>query len=326
MITFEVSTWAQIVNIATQSQADAFTENVTIKLIADIDCNDSIPEGVESTLNFKFLKNASMSITIDGGYDDVYTNRHVIRNLRTHILNPVYIFRGTNASTGSSAAFHFTLRNIDFINLILDKELLFLNSVWTPIDIVNCRFAGERSCSVFAGYFNANYTHNIIRSYFNMEYSDIAPTLNELLIFRAGGGTATLSSLKMAFCRIVESYDGWQPDDTKHCTSFGNAILSGCRISGEIVGGSVLTLTTKYDQDSSVQNVIDADLKTTAEQGTTITVNAPDGVWRNDIHSTDASITTTYAYTNTNQYALPETPADMVNTRKLRDDGFDVVV
>lgn len=323
MPTFEVSTWAEIANLATQSQADAFTDDVTIKLTSDIDCNSEIPEGVESTLNFKTRKNAVVTVTIDGYYEvNGEAKSHVIRNLRTHVTTPVYIFKATNASTVSAAGIALMLRNIDFINLILDKEIIYTSESSQQIGIYNCRFVGKRSCNLFVGRYNK--AHSLTKCYFNVKYSDVSPTLAKLLIFRSAT-SSSITDLSMNFCRVVESYNGWQPDNTKSCTSFGNAKLNGCYISGEIVGGSVLTLTSMYAQDSSIQNVIDADLKTTAEQSTTITVNAPEGVWRNDIHSTDTTVTATYTYTNTNQYALPETPSDMVNTTKLYNDGFDVV-
>ena len=45
MATHEVSTWAELAEaIRTAAGGD------TIKLIADIDCNDEIPEGVSSTI------------------------------------------------------------------------------------------------------------------------------------------------------------------------------------------------------------------------------------------------------------------------------------
>ena len=47
MATYEVSTWAELV----ARMADTTLETRTIKLTADIDCNDSIPEGVASTIN-----------------------------------------------------------------------------------------------------------------------------------------------------------------------------------------------------------------------------------------------------------------------------------
>ena len=110
MLTYEVSTWQHLVNIATQSQADAFRDSVTMKLMEDIDCNSEIPEGVETMLNFR-VNGTGSTITIDGDYEeDGVHKRHIIRNLRTHIVTPVQIFN-TNQNS-------FILRNIDFKNLI----------------------------------------------------------------------------------------------------------------------------------------------------------------------------------------------------------------
>ena len=79
MATVNVSTWAELANAIQASYDDA---SITINLTADIDCNNEIPLGVET------------KITTPEYWDRTYTiegNHHVIRNLRTHITNPVDI-------------------------------------------------------------------------------------------------------------------------------------------------------------------------------------------------------------------------------------------
>ena len=312
--TYEVETWQDIVNLATQSQADAFRDNIIIKLTKDIDCNREIPYGVESTLLFNVISSARR-ITFDGGYEVNGELRcHEIRNLRTHYANPVTIFKGGY----SSGSLPLTFKNIDFINLTLDEYLAYsaTNNGGGTITLIvtNCRFVGKRSHKIFYG---SGSGFAFTSCYFNM------PSSNDRFIVMAPSDDT--KSKDAYFCWFREKYGGWtvSDSDTGH-SSFGNMRVSGCYVDGEIVGDSIITLTSKYAADSAVQNVIDADLSVLAAEGTTITVNAPKGVWRNDIYSTDSSIVGTYSYTNTNNDAIPESPADMTNVNKLSSDGLDV--
>jgi hypothetical protein len=88
MATIEVSTWAELA-----AAVRAANSGDTIKLIADIDCNDEIPEGVSSTINSPISIN---TLTITGEYtEDNVTKSHVIKNLRTSSSIPVPIFKFT---------------------------------------------------------------------------------------------------------------------------------------------------------------------------------------------------------------------------------------
>ena len=92
MATYEVSTWAQL-----RSAITSVASGDTIKLIADIDCNDEIPEGVASTILLSVF-----TLTIDGGYvEDGVTKRHEIRNLRTSASSPASIFKIQASSDGT---------------------------------------------------------------------------------------------------------------------------------------------------------------------------------------------------------------------------------
>ena len=113
MATYNVSTWEQLVE-ALQADVDSNVTD-TITLTADIDCNYSIPLGVQSTIYIGHPAYQSEYGTkvIDG-------QGHVIRNLRTHIVSPVPIFRYEYDSYAKAKAIW---KNIDFINLCLDDYL-----------------------------------------------------------------------------------------------------------------------------------------------------------------------------------------------------------
>ena len=310
MLTFEASTWQHLVNIATQSQADTFRDSVTIKLTADIDCNDEIPEGVETVLYFK-VNGSGSTITIDGDYEeDGVHKRHIIRNLRTHIVTPVQIFN-TNQNS-------FILRNIDFKNLILDN-LLVGGGNNGPTIITNCRFIGRRSVVAFKG---SNGGIRLTSCFFNLPYEVDAPTNDKIpLASVPSSGTTKTAN----FCWFREKYSGWIPSTSYPMTSFGNLILSGCYADGEVVCGESCVFTAQYATDSIIQNAMNVDIKTQAAAGATIAVSAPKGIWKNDIQSASGA-SETYAYTNVNEaYAIPESPADMKNAQELWADGFDIV-
>lgn len=316
MITREAGSWADLVTISNETKASPLSDFLCIKLVANIDCNLEIPEGVAETLEFHF-NTTNQKLIIDGG---TLTQRHMIRNLRTHYQNPVPIFK---AQTSYDSGVRMAVRNIDFMHLILDDYLLYCFGSYSAIAndyglaVSNCRFKGHRSSKMFYGSHENGYI--LSSCAFDMPSSD------DMLICTAGSNLSNRPH-NAYFCRFKEAYGGWEIDDSSPCTSFGNMQVSGCIVEGEIVGGEVLTLTNNYTFDSTVQNVIDADLRTTAEAGSTITVNAPKGIWKNDIRSTDSSITSAYQYINGNQSAIPETPVDMINASKLYTDGFDITV
>ena len=124
MAVVEVGTWADLVTQLAVS-------NNTVKLANDIDCNDEIPMGVAS------------SVTVASDFDG---QGHTIRNLRSHLTSPVTIFKTSGPSEGTR-----TFRNIDFVNLILDKGngadivLIQSNFFSSRLNITNCRFVGRRN-------------------------------------------------------------------------------------------------------------------------------------------------------------------------------------
>lgn len=327
-VTYEVETWSELVAAFTNGGETITDGSRIIKLMNDIDCNAEIPEGVAETLLAKYNVASDRYVEINGEYkENGETKRRKIINLRTHIINPVKIFRVNNISSGDSAGAGLTLRGIDFINLILDQRLAS-GVRWastSPLAATNCRFVGKRSTNIFdSEYYGANIV--LTSCFFNVPYKSSEPTFKTFCIAKPPDGKNRIQ--KAYYCYFVESDSGLTPDDTKPCTSFGKMQLSGCRAEGETTFGDVLTFTDQSMATTRVQNVMDIDLKTTATEGTTITVNAPYGVWRDDIHSTDSAITNTYEYTNVNgdNYSIPETPERMKDAEALSKDGLDIGV
>lgn len=315
MIEIEVSTWAELVSAYTNDGV-SYTDNVTIKLIGDINCNDEIPEGVETTI-VPHLSSNSHILIVDGSYEvNGEVRNHVIRNLRTHIISPVNIFRCAVGGT--------TFKNIDFINLVLDRAFAQIaQNTNAKASVFNrCRFVGKRTYNLWDTIWSSKTAggFKLYSCFFNVPYIKTPYVIADIPLER---NNATGSSLKYYsyayFCRFVES------DDTlTGITSCSNLKLSGCRVQGKLTSSSPITITSQYEYDSVIQNVVDLTLKTTAEQGTTVVVNAPKGVWKDAIYSTDSTILTPYQYTNTNPLAIPESPADMIDVSELYSDGFDV--
>ena len=309
MIEKEAYSWQDIV--------DAFddnSDNITIKLMRDIDCNDEIPQGVESTLIFS---GSSYTYTIDGAYEvNGEVRNRVIRNLRTHVITPVNIFRAAVAGA--------TFKNIDFINLVLDRALVQIaqNVNARAVSFNCCRFVGRRTYNLWdtIGSSKTLAGFKLYSCFFNIPYIKTPYVVADIPLERNNATGSNLKYYSYAyFCRFVES------DDTlTGITSCSNLKLSGCRVQGKLTSSSPITITSQYDYDSVIQNVVDLTLKTTEEQGTTVVVNAPKGVWKDAIYSTDSTILTPYQYTNTNPLAIPESPADMIDVTDLYSDGFDV--
>ena len=152
MATYEVSTWNELITELSTLR----TEAVIIKLTADIDCNDEIPLGVASTITI--WNSAAYPMTVTGAYvENGVTKNHVIRNLRTHVVNPVNIFYPrSNIDSGQNQS-SLTFNNIDFINLVLDSATLCLSPdsgviYNNKLTFNRCRFVGRRNCYLISAY------------------------------------------------------------------------------------------------------------------------------------------------------------------------------
>lgn len=308
MATYEAATWSEL---ATLAATKTFGTNDIIKITADIDCNSEIPEGVPSTLEFQYASGVgtACTVTLDGSYEENGTTKsRTIRNLRTNISSPVEIFLCEN----------IILKNLDFKNLIIDKNLCRGKRGGSTCNLIKCRFVGKRS-EYLVGQTGSENNMTFTSCAFNMQFVGS----NKVYIPLNGAGSGHYATAK--FCRFKETYGGWDVSQG-YDTSTKFMRLIGCYISGEIVGDSSIVITDNYSYDSVIQNVLDAELKTKAASGTTISVSAPKGVWKNLILPFDGSSTTPYTYTNVSStLAIPESPSDMTDTTKLYNDGFDVV-
>lgn len=304
MATYEVSTWEELVALTSGTYANGDI----IKIINDIDCNDSIPEGVPATLQF----NASSGslITISGEYTEGNKKKkHVIRNLRTNITSPAPIF-----SCGSGA--HIKLLGLDFLNLILDQTLIKTYTNSSNIYITRCRFVGRRTYCLIGDYLK-DYKIHLVSCFFNVPF--VGTNRNHIPI-----ALGASNGCEAFFCWFRETYGDWDVS-YGYDTSAKILKLTGCYFDGVIVSDDTIVITDRYSYNATIQSVVDAFIRTKSAESTTISVSAPKGVWKDLIRAVDGD-EIEYDYTNVNTpAAIPETPANMINPTKLYNDGFDVV-
>lgn len=314
MATREVSTWAQLVSAITSAVSGDI-----IKLIADIDCNDEIPEGVSSTIS-----RTVAYFKLDGEYtENGVTKRHVIKNLKN---NSVTIFKiKTELNTDN-----MTIKGIDFINLMLSAPLL---ESYNPISgnnsilIQNCRFTGKRTDHLIKVSRESTIyksTFNFKRCYCNIPYNGNA--LNKLpLISLYADGIGYMSN-----CRIRETFiNTYTPSSTDGDTSCSvfNMRLSGCRVEGEVVSGKY----PRYHSDAVIsgytpgsQNVYDVDFKLTNDTDTSVPLYAFKGVVKVPIRKKDDE-STTYTISSASTGVIQATESQMQDTDWLIQQGFDIV-
>lgn len=313
MATREVSTWAELAAaIRTAAGGD------TIKLIADIDCNNEIPEGVSSTIETRQI-NGTLTITGEYTENDV-TKRHVIRNLRTSTSSPVAIFRMNGYYTSTT-----NVQGIDFLNLISAAPLMEVRetgSDYHKMNIRNCRFTGKRTDYLIYLYYDTYlYMYNC---YFNVYYNGNNETKVPLCYLD------TIGRGYMSNCRIRETFAGtYTPSSTDGVATCGvfNMRLSGCRVEGEVVSGKY----PRYHHNNALsnytpssQNVYDVDFKLTNDADTSVPLYAFKGVVKVPIRKKDAE-TTTYEITSASTGVIQATESQMQDTDWLIQNGFDIV-
>lgn len=317
MATREVSTWAEL-----EAAVRAAARGDTIKLIADIDCNDEIPEGVTSTIKLPNTSFANAAITITGEYtENNVTKRHVIKNLRTSISSPVPIFEFQGYGDTST----LNIKGIDFLNLVLGAVLVQTDLVSYNshiLNIRNCRFTGKRT--TYLVYLNNNGTLNIFNSYFNIPYYGTTVGGNKLCYITITGNGY------MSNCRIREAFTGtYTPSTTDGDTtcSVSPMRLSGCRVEGEVVSGKY----ARYHPDATMngytpaaQNVYDVDFKLINDADTSVPLYAFKGVVKIPIRKKDAE-TTTYEISSASTGVIQATESQMQDTNWLIQQGFDIV-
>lgn len=337
MVTVEVSNWTELVTALSTDTS----EEKTIKLIADIDCNDTIPAGVASSITVYNSK--KYPLVIDGSYTQGgKTKNHIIKNLRTNITSPVYIFSLTYNSGSSGTTdnvLDITFQNIDFLNLILDRPLIGNldggRSYNEKVRFTSCRFVGKRKQFLVIGSSWRSSDNNgliFTSCYFNVPYmpDDTSRTYVPLV----GDWVSSSDGACFAnYCRFVESYNGWSTGQfspgivTDPQASTYNFKLNGCYVEGTVVFYNSLGITKYYSYDSSMQNVIDADLRdnSNTSAGATLRVTVPKGVYKNLIRKYGDD---TVVYYDDKYYSssISATPEQMQDPAWLASQGFDVVV
>lgn len=342
MAIYEVSTWAELI----ARMADTTRETRTIKLTADIDCNDAVPFGPTSTIDI--IGSIECYCTIDGSYtENGVTKNHVIRNLRTNVTSPVDIFnfRAHNPYSGTSDLFKIgvTIQNIDFVNTVLNNASMFRLTRYeyasgdsgNTVKFKNCSFVGRRN-RYLIGTINTNANSLTFEScFFNIPYKP-SDTSNTYVPLNADWGGYAYAN----YCRFRESYNGWtvgtyEPGmSTNPQTSTYNLKLNGCYIDGTIVGySSNICITNQYTYYAPVQNVVDADLRAYNNSGSdTVSIFAPKGIYKTAANGTTPIVkkynddTVNCSISNQNESAIPEIPSKMTNPAQLAADGFDIII
>lgn len=343
MATIEVSTWNELVTAITETVSDGDT----IKITADIECNDDIPYGVQSTINLDVRGAGGSRIyyTVDGEYtENGVSKRHIIRNLRTSTSNPVAIFQNPNEAGYAYCVANFY--NIEFINLICDDYLFDsqnygYNSMY-PIWFNNCVFVGRRSNYLFNG---GNAGVGFYQCYFDIPYKPLAGNSYSAsaknLANYANKCTASYSRFKESFPEDVIGNAFMSSADTS-CSTFGMWLV-GCFIEGEILSNNnYLALSnTSYANNNGMQNVTDVKIylnyygdtpPSSGDKAMTGTNCWKKGVCRIDnVHaftSNGKDDTKTYklTFSSLETYDIAADSSEMVDPAALYAKGFDIVV
>lgn len=339
MATYEVSTWNEFAT-AYQNISTSTTGTDTIQLISDIDCNDDIPEGLPSTLDKSFSHYGTHNIIITGAYvENNVTKNHVIRNLRTNITSPSYIFK-IRSFTDSTITTNIYFRNIDFINLVLDRAFIYFDLCqYANVYFEKCSLVGRRTQSfLICENSSRKPTVKLTSCFMNIEYRGINTTQ---IPFNIGfdGNNSYIPPTYANFCRIKQVYTGWtvgsyfsptiavNPQNITH-----NLYMNGCYLYGTFVGtDGGFGITDNYSYAATIQNVIDADFRlvSTTSAGSTIRFVAPKGIFVNRLRKLNDD-STSYVIENYNNSgdnkAIPVPPNKMTDAQYLYNLGFDIIV
>ena len=326
MATHEVSTWAEVVSaISSAASGD------TIKLIADIDCNNEIPEGVSSTITI-----LNKNLTIDGGYvEDSVTKRHEIRNLRTSASLPVSIFKIQASYDGT---YTNTIKNIDFINLILDAPLFETAVQYTEVylqkSFFNVPYYGSTQQNIALGEFYGASGGVGQKLYFYITNCRFTGKRTTKIIRYNVLATTIRFYIYADYCYIKTKYTGtYNPsyDAGKVYSELYNMSLNGCRIEGDIIGnaGDVTDINfhltgSQPSRTISTQNVYDVDFYIrSAVSDRAIDFTANKGLIKKPVKVWNG--TTTYTNYNEKTGRIFATESEMQDTDWLIQHGFDIV-
>lgn len=327
MATYEVSTWAEL-----RSAFTSAANGDTIKLIADIDCNDEIPEGVSSTITI-----LNKNLTIDGGYvEDGVTKRHTIRNLRTSASSPVSIFK---LQVSADSTYTITVKNIDFVNLILDAPLFETAAQYTNVylqkSFFNVPYYGSTQQDIALSEIYSNQGGISRYLYFYITNCRFTGKRTTKIIRYNVSATTLRFFIYADYCYIKTKYTGtYTPsyDTGKVYSELYNMSLNGCRIEGDIVGnaGDVTYINFNLlgiypSRTISMQNVYDVDFYiSSAVPDKAVDFAAHKGLIKKPVKVWNDT-TTTYTNYNEKTGLIFATEAQMQDTDWLIQHNFDVV-
>ena len=335
MATHEVSTWPQLRNALTI----AYNEITTIKLIADIDCNDDIPTGAASTIIFG---RSDYALTIDGSYqENGVTKRHEIRNLRTDIASPVPIFQPTGA-TYAYGGKTTTIKGIDFFNLILDAPLFQGGAGGDDLRnycvFNNCRFTGKRTTAIFSARtdYRCSWRFTLQGCYVNVPYYGMSQADCSIVQrYPKSGSTTPYCSCYSDYSRIHINYTGtYTPvyDAGNVYSDIYNVNLNDSRIEGDIVGHRgdstnmlIYTQGVTSERTPSIQNVYDVNFYMMGvSSDSLIELHAYKGVIKIPVKKWEDK-TTTYSNYQAQAGLIFATESQMQDITWLIQQNFDVV-
>ena len=320
MATIEVSTWTEL----TAALIAVDSSNNDITLTANIDCNDEIPLGVETSVAIG--GNQNQIIYLHGG-------GHIIRNLRTSISKPLEVFTATNDSKT------LVVDDLDFINLYLDKPLFD----WYGQNVIKfnrCKFVGKRTDILMKMSTQYNRRVEYTSCFFNIPYVPTSSAYDidkaPLQISQAGKSIANFCWFReheMPRTSIVVT------DSGKDCCDLSNLNLNGCYIDGTIVGWTTVSSSIiegrlnlgNYSYHPVIQNVVDANIyfrpyDAQSPHFDSIELYCPGGVLKNYYYIYDTTTPISTTINNHNAETILATPAEMVDPVALYNKGFDIII
>ena len=362
-IEVEVSTWAELVSAMTYPNLN---DDAIIKLIADIDMNDTNPQGVSQAFDYQSWSNRTL--VVDGGYTDSITGeqrRHVIKNLRTPTNgtgNILYFYNGSAYIYEYVRNIQF--KNLDFQNVILSSGAFIglsatLKTVYWYFD--NCRFCGQRGDQYWLNAEDLNkFNITINRCYFDLPWNGQGKTNLAYTSLIPKNDSSALNAVA-TYCRFKETYGNWEydtytnsyDDSSPAFFSFSYFKVSGCRIEGEMtlprgeyydfqyykhfgMYAKLLGKPTANSYTPSSQNVFDVKLTlgtNNYQSGDTVNVSGWSGVVKKDAVRYDGETAfNDYIYVQGNgDYGgaiapIFATPEQMKDASWLYSNGFTDII
>jgi hypothetical protein len=252
----------------------------------------------------------------------------------------------TNPGSSDSGTYlYVNIKNIDFINLVLAGASFLgigIGSSYTgnyqQVNINSCRFVGRRDRYLVRTVDNPRSTNNAINytsCFFNVAYKPSGGTANTYVPINQVWAYDGTNRCFANYCRFKEAYGGWTIGQfaptiavAPQCSTH-NLYLNGCYIYGTIVTGyDAVGISNHYSYNSTLQNVVDADLYVTdgGSAGSSINVYAPKGIYRNKITKWNTTPEIAYVDNNQNANAISVPPDKMTDADYLYAHGFDIVV